>query len=146
MTTGKSNARWIRAKVDNSSSSLTALNSVKRVQTFGLKYGTQDVTAYNHGVLNVTLGHPEAPIQMMGAFDTADHDLLTAIVGKETDSGSAWTCTVQIEVGVLAAPTTGDRKFSGEYKCVSYEVNGNDLTWSALFLPGSSTAPAWGTL
>lgn len=142
----KSNARWIRAKVDNASSSLTALNSVRRVQTFGLKHKTSDVTAYSDGVVNVTLGHPEAPIQMTGDFDTTDHDLLIAIAGKEVDSGSAWTCTVQIEIGELAAPTTSDRKFSGEYKCVSYEVNGNDLTWSALFLPGSSTVPAWGTL
>lgn len=146
MATGKSNARWIRVKVDNASGTLTSLVSAKRINSIGLKHQTQEVTAYSDGSVNITVGHPESPVEIEGDYHTTDHALLSAINGKEVDAGSTWTCTVQIEIGIKAAPTTGDPKFSGEYVCYGYTIDPSTLIWKAFFNVSGSVAPAWGTL
>ena len=114
------------------------------IGSFGLAWDETDVTGYSDGVRNFTLGHPEAPIDISGVFNntasTGSHTVFSSIDGDESQ-----TYTVTVQVGIKATATTGDPEFEGEYICASYMVNG-DGTFSARMVPGSSTAPAWGTV
>ena len=146
MGTGKTNAKWIRVSVDDMTPTLQAISaSVSSAGNIGLTHEEDDVTAYSDGVHNVTLGHPEAPIILTGPFDntatTGAYTVLAAIVGD-----LSITHTVTTEIGIRAAPTTGDPVFSGEYYCHSLKINGDDGTWTSEFVPASATAPAWSTI
>lgn len=146
MATGKTNARYIRVFVDNTSGAAQDLSaSVASVNGVGLQNDTTDVTAYSDGVHNFTLGHPSADIEMSGPFNntasTGSHTVLAAIAAAPYTQDSY---TVTVEFGIRAAPAAGDPTFEGEYQLVSYVVAG-DGTWTATFTPASATAPAWGT-
>ncbi len=150
MATGKTNSRWIRIYVDDSAGSARDLSaSVNSVGSVGLTHDESDVTAYSDGVHNFTLGHPQAPIDLTGTFNnvatTGAHTVFSGIVGKEVDAGSAWTSTVTVQIGIKAAPASGDPEFEGEYVCAAYNVAG-DGTFTARMVPASATAPAWGTV
>lgn len=145
MATGKTNARYIRVYVDDSGASARDISaSVTNVTSVGLTYAETDVTAYSDGVINFTIGHPSAEVELSGPFNntasTGAHTVFTGING----SMSA-TTTFTFQIGIRAAPTTGDPEFEGEYYCSNYRVNG-DGTWTARLVPGSATAPAWGTV
>ena len=139
MATGKTNSRWIR--VTFNSQDLSA--SVSNISSVGLTYAETDVTAYSDGVVNFTMGTPTADLELSGPLNntatTGAHIVLAPITGNDT----AYTLTVQI--GIRAAPASGDPEFEGSYKVSSYRVNG-DGTWNARLVPGSVTAPAWGTV
>lgn len=147
MATGKTNARYIVVYLDDTGGTARDLSaSVSNISSVGLTYDEADVTAYSDGVRNFTLGHPSAEIDMSGPFNntatTGAHTVLSAI-SNAPYSQATYTLTVQ--VGIRAAPTTGDPEFEGEYLMSQYVVNG-DGTWSARLVPGSATAPAWGTV
>ena len=147
MATGKTNARWLKVLVDDSGGTARDISGdVTNIQQFGLRHEETDVTGYSDAVINFTLGHPEAPIVMSGTFNntatTGSHVVLSGIVGLQ----SALT-TVTIQVGIKAAAAGGNPEFEGEYYCSEYVLSGdNGITWSARFVPGSTTAPAWGTV
>lgn len=145
MATGKTNSKHIRVYVDDSGASARDISaSVSSVSGTGLTYNETDVTAYSDGVINFTLGHPTSEIEITGPLNntatTGAHIVFTGIAGVETS-----TFTVTVQIGIKAAPTTGDPEFEGEYICSSYMVNG-DGTYTARMVPGSATAPAWGTV
>lgn len=144
MATGKTNARWIRVSVDDSGGSPQDISgSVSEINEVGLEYSESDVTAYSDGVINFTLGHPSAELEFSGPFNntasTGSHVVFAGIVGDESD-----TYTVTIQVGIRSAPEAGNPEFEGEYICSSYKVQGE--RWTARMVPGSATAPAWGTV
>jgi hypothetical protein len=105
-----------------------------------------DVTAYSDGVINFTLGHPSAEIDISGPLNntatTGGHVVLSAIANAPY-SQSSYTLTIAI--GIRAVPTTGDPEFEGEYLLSSYVLNG-DATYTAHLVPATGTAPAWGTV
>ena len=143
--TGKTNAKHIRVIVDNSTAATKDISAfVSNVSGVGLSYAEQDVTAYSDGVINFTLGHPSSEIEITGPFSntaaTGSHTVLNGIVGQQSA-----TITLTVQIGIKAAPTTGNPEFEGEYYCSSYVVNG-DGTYTARFVPASATAPAWGTV
>jgi len=145
MATGKTNARWIRVSVDDSGGTPRDISaSVTSVGTVGLTHDETDVTAYSDGVHNFTLGQPSAPIDITGVLNntasTGAHVVFSGLVGVETA-----TFTVTVQIGIKAAPTTGDPEFEGEYVCSAYNVSG-DGTFTARMVPGSATVPAWGTV
>jgi len=145
MATGKSNARWIRVYVDNSADAAQDISAdVSNVSGAGLDYETSDVTGYSDGVKNFTIGHPSSEIEITGPFDntatTGAHTVFTGIAGS-----MAATRTLTVQIGIRAAPTTGDPEFEGEYYCSKYVVGG-DGTYSAMLVPASGTAPAWGSV
>lgn len=115
------------------------------ISQFGLTYAETDVTAYSDGVINFTLGHPSAEIEITGPVSntasTGSHTVFSAANGNQTPY------TLTIQVGIRAAPTTGDPEFelASGYITSSYRVNG-DGTYSARLVPGIATAPAWGTV
>lgn len=142
---GKTNSKHIRVSVDDSGGTARDISaSVSSVSGVGLTYAETDVTAYSDGVINFTLGHPSSEIEISGPINntasTGAHIVFAGIAGVETS-----TKTVTIQIGIKAAPTGGDPEFEGEYICSSYLING-DGTYTARMIPGSSTAPAWGTV
>jgi hypothetical protein len=150
MATGKTNSKHIRVYVDDSGGSARDISaSVGDVTGTGLSYNETDVTAFSDGVVNFTLGHPTSEITITGPVNntatTGAHIVFAGIQGKEVDAGSAWTATVTVQIGIKAAPASGDPEFEGEYICAEYVING-DGTYSARMVPGSSVAPAWGTV
>lgn len=149
MATGKTNARHIRVLVDDSTGTARTLSSVSNVTGVGLTHNETDVTAYSDGVVNVTLGHPRSEIEISGPLDntatTGPHIVFTGIVGLENNAGTLFTSTVTIQIGIRAAPATGNPEFEGEFVCSAYNVNG-DGTYTARMVPATATAPAWGTV
>jgi hypothetical protein len=147
MATGKTNARYIKVLLDDTGGTARDISaSVSDISSVGLDYATQDVTAYSDGVVNFTLGHPSAEIDISGPLNntatTGGHTVLAAIIDSPY-SQDTYTLTVQF--GIRAAATAGDPEFEGEYLVASYIVNG-DATYTARLIPGSATAPAWGTV
>ncbi|MFQ5433845.1 MAG: hypothetical protein ACE5FD_03125 [Anaerolineae bacterium] len=142
---GKTNARWIRVSVDDSGGTPRDISSdVTNIDGSGLTYDETDVTGYSDGWHNVTLGHPDATVTITGPFNntasTGSHTVFSGIVGLQSA-----TITLTVQVGIKAAPTTGDPKWEGEYYCTSYLVNG-DATYTAVLRPAGSTVAAWGTV
>lgn len=139
MATGKTNARWIR--VIYNSQDVSA--SVSNISSIGLDHPESDVTAFSDGIVNFTMGTPTADLELSGPLNntatTGAHSVFAPLNGNDT----AYTLTIQI--GIRAAPTTGDPEFEGAYKVKSYTVGG-DGNWTAKLVPGSATAPAWGTV
>lgn len=147
MATGKTNAKHIRVYVDDSTPSAQDISaSVSSISGVGLTYEEQDVTAYSDGVVNFVLGHPLSEVEITGPFNntatTGAHVVFTDIVGLNPASD---TYTLTVQIGIKAAPTSGDPEFEGEYYCSSYVING-DGSFTARMVPASSTAPAWGTV
>lgn len=147
MATGKTNARYIKVFFDNSAGAAQNISaSVSDISSVGLQYDESDVTAYSDGVRNFTLGHPSSEIDISGPFNntatTGAHTVFSAI-SNAPYSQATYTLTVQI--GIRASATTGDPEFEGEYLLSAYTVNG-DGTYSARVVPGSGTAPAWGSV
>jgi hypothetical protein len=147
MATGKTNARYIKVLLDDVGDSNRDISaSVSDVSGVGLDYSPTDVTAYSDGVINFTLGHPAAEIDISGPFNntasTGGHVVLSGIINAPLTQTS-YTLTVQF--GIRAAATTGDPEFEGEYYVTSYLVQG-DGTYTAHLVPATSTAPAWGTV
>lgn len=154
MATGKTNAKHIRVKVDSTGGTVRDISrAVTNVSGVGLEYNETDVTGYSDGVINFTLGHPKSEIEISGPVDntalatdpshSGPHNVFAgtgAILGDE-----AATYTVTVQIGIKAAPTTGDPKFSGEYVCSKYTLNG-DGTYTSRMVPSGTTAPAFGTV
>ena len=145
MATGKTNAKHIRVKLDDSVPTLRDISAgVAQVSGVGLTYAEQDVTAYSDGIINFTLGFPSSDIELSGPIDnlatTGSYTVLKSIVGLQTA-----TYTLEVQFGIRAAPATGDPNFSGEYYCSSLKLNG-DGTFSARLVPASATAPVFGTV
>lgn len=141
---GKSNARWIRVSVDDAAGTARDISTDVRDVNIPIEHAESDVTGYSDGVVNVTLGHASHNVEMTGVFNntasTGAYTVLSGIVGHVSS-----TKTVTVQIGINAAPTTGDPEYEGEFYCSAFKING-DLTWDASFRPASSTAPAWGTV
>ena len=149
MATGKTVARYITIFMDDSG--LVARNitpSCNSVSQLGLTNAAPDVTAYSDGWANVLLALPKSEIELGGPFNnvatTGSHIVFRSIVN--TNTGYTFT----VNVGILAAPATGDPSWGGEYLCDSYVVipgGPNDaVTWKATLKPYSTTVGAWGTV
>lgn len=145
MATGKTNRRFTVVKIDDSGGTARDVSTgVTDTGEVGLTYPEADVTGYSDGVQNLTLGTPEAPLDFTGVMDnTATTGLYTVLKGIVGDMSS--TKTVEVQWGIRAAPTTGDPQLDGEMYCSKLTVNG-DGQLSTRFVPGSSTAPAFGTV
>lgn len=145
MATGKTNAKHIRVSVDDMVPTARDISAaVSDISGVGLTYEEQDVRGYSDGIVNFTLGHPSSEIEISGPVsnlaDVGAHVVFAAIEGDQTI-----THTLTVQIGIKAAPVMGDPEFEGEYYCSSYVING-DGTYTARMVPGSGTAPAWGTV
>lgn len=111
----------------------------------GLVMDEVDMTGVSQTVKNYLAGHADSTIT--GKFHFND----TATTGSHTVTknmvGAVGTLTTQYGQNG-AAPTTGDPEWEGEYLLVSatVTVEGGRTVITCTWRPGSSTAPAWGTV
>ena len=149
LNTGKTNAKWIRIFVEDSSGSDQDISAAVTNVNIPINYDSQDVTGFSDGVTHVTIGQPAMNVTMDGVFSntasTGAHVVLSDIVGKTDDDSENSPYTVTVQVGIRKAPESGDPEFEGVFLCTEYNLSG-DLTWNASFHPGTGTAPLWGTM
>lgn len=144
--TGRTHAKHITVKLDNSGGTLTDITPyVNSIGTVGLTYETQDVTAFSDGVKNIVIGQPSAPLTIGGPFDTVSHAQMIAINGGTTP------LSLDIQIGIRHAWEAGEPQFgitsssTSGYVMHSYMVDIASNTWSAQLDVFGATAPAWGT-
>ena len=113
----------------------------------GLTLDQVDMTGVSETVRNYLAGHAEAQISgqvhMNDAATTGAHTVLSGI-----DGGAAGTVTLQWGQNG-AAPTGSDPEWEGEYVLTTYgpmTFTGGRAVMPFTFAPGTSTAPAWGTV
>jgi hypothetical protein len=144
MATGKTNATRITVDIDDYANQIRDISASVTDVDIPTGNDTTDVTGYSDGVINVTVGQANHPLTITGVYDTTDlvgaHTVLARLVGNIED-----TLTITIQIGIRAAPTGGDPEYEGLFYCTGL-VYSNDLTFEATFEPGTSTAPAWGTV
>lgn len=144
--TGRTNAKHITVKLDNSGGTLTDITAyVNTIGSVGLEYDKTDVTAFSDGVKNITIGQPMAPLEIGGPFDTVIHSHMTGINGASTP------LSLDIQIGIRHAWEAGEPQFgitsssSSGYLCHSYTVDPANMTWKAQLDVFGATAPEWGT-
>ena len=148
MGTGKTTSRYIKILLDDSGSTprdITA--SVDSIGGIGLTFDQVDVTTLIDAIKQYLAGRGDSSITIGGPFNntatTGAHGVLTGLSGANIAS------TLTIQIGIRAAPTTGDPEWEGEYTVLSYLINVdiNAVTWTAELKPAFGTStPAWGTV
>lgn len=112
----------------------------------GLTFEPATMTGQNHTAHNSLANQATADITcqfyMNDTATTGAHTVLSGI-----DGGSAGTLTIRWGIAG-ATPTSGDPEWEGEYVLMQYSatINNGAAVMEAVFMPGSSTAPAWGTV
>jgi len=144
--TGRTHAKHITFKLDNSSGTLTDLSAyVNTVGTVGTTYETQDVTAFSDGVKNIVIGQPTAAITIGGPIDTVIVTHMAAI------NGAVVPLSMDIQFGIRHAWEAGEPQFgitssaTSGYLCHSFNIDPSANTWSAQLDVFGATAPAFGT-
>jgi hypothetical protein len=111
----------------------------------GFTAGEVDMTGESNTVGNFLADRRQNTLTArFHANDTATTGASTVLHGILQAVG-----TVTISIGSAgAAPTTGDLKFSGEFVCLDVKMvqDGGKLVHEVTLRPGTSTAPAWGTV
>ncbi len=148
MATGKTTGRYVKILLDDSGGTprdITA--SVSTIGGIGLSNEQVDVTTLSDSVMQYLSGRGDSTIELGGPFNntatTGAHGVLSGLNGTNT------AATLTIQIGIRAAPTTGDPEWEGEYVVLTYPVNVglNEVTWSATLKPAFGAAnPAWGTV
>ena len=116
------------------------------ISGIGLIYEEADMTGVSDGVVNFLTNHPSSTISATFHLDdTATTGAFTVLKGIE--GGAAGTLTCQFGQSG-AAPTSGDPEWEGEYIFTGMQVSfdGGKAVIAGTFVPGSATAPAWGTV
>jgi hypothetical protein len=148
MATGKTHSRYVKVIVDDSGGTARDVSaSVDTLGGIGLTFDDAEVTTFADSIKQYLTGYGNSEITMGGPFNntatTGAHTVMSGIAGSDATSK-----TLTIQIGIRAAPTTGDPEWEGEYTCSEYLVNADGVArWTARFRPalGAST-PAWGTV
>jgi hypothetical protein len=154
MASGKTTTLYVRVFLDDSAGTVRNISgSVSSIGDVGVTYETSDVTALINDIKQYLTGRGDAPITLGGPFDntpaavspalTGIHAIAPALNGKNIAS------TLTIQLGIRAAPTTGDPKFEGEFIVDKYSWNldMNNAAWQMTLKPApGTTAPAFGTV
>ena len=148
MATGKTTGRYVKILLDDSGGTARDISaSVNTIGGIGLTNETVDVTSLADSVMQYIAGRGDSAIEIGGPFNntatTGAHGVLSGLVGGNT------AATLTVQIGVRAAPTTGDPEWEGEYVVTAYtvDVGANDVTWQASLKPAFGTStPAWGTV
>ena len=148
MATGKTTGRYVKILLDDSGGTPRDISaSVSTIGGIGLSNEQVDVTTLSDSVMQYLSGRGDSTIELGGPFNntatTGAHGVLSGLTGTNT------AATLTIQIGIRAAPTTGDPEWEGEYVVLTYPVNVglNEVTWSATLKPAFGTAtPAWGTV
>lgn len=148
MATGKTHSRYIKVLLDDSGGTPRDItDSLDTIGDVGLTYDQADVTSLNSAIMQYLAGRGDADIQFGGPFNntatTGAHTVFTGLNGTNT------AATLTVQIGIRAAPTSGDPEFEGEFVVTGYTV-GSDLgapKWKSSLRPAfGAAAPAWGTV
>lgn len=139
--TGRTNAKYIGFFLDNSSGTLTDLTAyTKSVGTFGITKEEQDVTAYNDGVKNVTIGRADAPLSVTFQWDTVVFAHLIALE-------EATPLSLDIRIGIRHAWEADEPCFGITSSATSgyllKDMTATDTEITASFVVFGATAPGW---
>lgn len=141
MATGKTHASHISVLVDDYADVQKDISPSVTDVTIPIQHETTNVTGYEDGVINVSIGLANQPLTVRGVFDSTllvgSHTVLSRVVG---DINTARTVVVQ--VGIRTAWAGGDPYYTGVFFCTSLVYSG-DMTYTATFLPATTTAPGW---
>lgn len=138
----------IIVRLDDSSGTLRqfASGDVRSVD-LGLTFDQHDVTGFGDVVHNVINGQMNAPVTIQGYLTT------TATTGTHVVINGAFTAgtqvSLQVDVGINAAPVSGNPRYSGEFFIESYKpmINtGGAIMFTATLKPATGGAPAWGVI
>jgi hypothetical protein len=154
MATGKTHPRYIQVFLDDSAGTVRHISgSITSIGPVGLTYDQSDVTTIANSVKQYLTGYGDATITLSGPFnntavaaspsESGAHPVMTGLNGANT------AATLTIQIGIRAAPTSGDPEFEGEFVVTEYTLSGSatDLTWTATLKPAfGAAAPAWGTV
>ena len=113
----------------------------------GLQVQQHDVTGFGQAVQNFINGQFRAPLTLRGFLTNTATTGTHTVINGAYQAGS--TVTLKVAIGNNTAPTTGDPKFEGEYLISSYRPvmsTGSAVTFEAVLVPASGTAPVWGVV
>lgn len=81
-----------------------------------------------------------AQYYMNDTASTGAHTVISGVLGS--------VVTLTIQFGTGAAPTAGDPEWEGEYLMVEapVQIQGGKAVLAVRMIPGTSAAPAWGTV
>ena len=142
---GKTNARWIRVSMEDTGGVARDVSaSVSSISGVGLVHDQADVTGYSDGWHNVTLGHPTGVVTLSGPVDNTaavgSHIVFSALNGYQANARE-----LIVDIGIKAAPTNPDPRWTGDYYCSQYTIN-DDATYDAELVPAGATVGAWTTI
>lgn len=110
----------------------------------GKTFDEVEMTGVSEAHKNFLAGHWahsfSCQFYMNDAATTGAHTVLKDVVGLVK--------TLTIQLGAGAVPTTDNPEWEGEYllKEIPVVLAGNKPVMAAVFVPGDSTAPAWGVV
>ena len=140
----KTNAKYITIDIDDYNNDIRDISAGITDVEMPITFDQGDVSGYSDGVTNIIPGQPNQPLTMQGVFDTTPlvgaYTVLSRLVGV-----MATSTTITIQIGIGAVPAGGDPEYEGLFFCTSLVFTG-DMTFTAEFMPATTTAPAWGTV
>ena len=143
MATGKTNARYILVLIDDYADVQRDISASVTDVSIPRTWDETNVTGYSDGVINITVGQPNTPLTISGVFDSTllvgSHTVLSRVAGDTFTSR-----TVIVQVGMQGVFAGGDPYYTGVYFCTSL-VYSSDMTYTAEFVPATTTAPNWTT-
>jgi hypothetical protein len=140
---GKTHSIYVKVLVNAADIS----DSTDTIGNIGLTYDEADVSTIANKIRQYLTGRGDAPIDLSGPFNNTA--VTGAHVAVEPLNGTNTAADLEIQIGSLAAPTTGDPKFTGKFIVTKYVVNIGDegLVWNSSFKPAAGeAAPEWGTV
>ena len=139
--------RWIRIEWKDSGASardITPSLVPGSLSGGGKTFDEVEMTGVSDEMKNFLAGHSNSEIAAQFYVDTtATTGAFTVLMGTE-----GLTQLLTLQFGTAGPPATGDPEWEGEYTLLQAEIGlaGNKPVINARWLPGTSTAAAWGTV
>lgn len=143
MATGKTNTKYVVFIFGGQ----TLDCSVTGADGIGITYAEDDVTGLCNAIMEAVQGQGTVAVNLSGTFSntatTGSHTVIEPLNGDTTGS------TLTVQIGVRAAPTTGDQEFNVTSMGVfgyTVSLGSGAPTWSASLRPLPGATAAWDTV
>jgi hypothetical protein len=110
----------------------------------GQTYTQHDVTGFGDAAQNFINGQLQAPVTLKGFVTTTANIGTHPVISGAFAAGA--TVTLQVDVGLNAAPVNGNPRYTGEFIIESYKPmldKGSAVTFEAMLKPATGAAPVW---
>ncbi len=116
----------------------------------GLIFDQVDMSGVSEATRNYLAGHADAPISCKFHMnDTASTGSLTVLKSIDGGGATSGASTVTLQWGASgSAPANPDPEWEGEYILftLTAAIESGKAVLNCVFMPGTSTSPAWGTV